>query len=183
MHWPESLLFLTNSPCSQQHIEKTISGVPIVAQRKRIQLGTMSLQVRSLASLSGCCRELWCRLKTWLGSGVCRGCGVGRRLQLWLDPEPGNLCMPRVQPYKKKAEKKRENNFSCTLFHCIHSNLRKTILMRAPTWLLKRQIFFSSFCLYVMCIVLCVPLKYLLSVWGHHPRIQLGSFPSFHYFF
>ena len=44
---------------------KTRTGVPIVAQWKRIQLGTMRLQIPSLASLSGlriwhCC-ELWCR--------------------------------------------------------------------------------------------------------------------------
>ena len=36
-----------------------------MVQWKRIQLGIMRLQVRSLASLSGlriwCCRELWCR--------------------------------------------------------------------------------------------------------------------------
>ena len=36
-----------------------------MAQQKRIRLGTMRLQVRSLASLSGLriwhCRELWCR--------------------------------------------------------------------------------------------------------------------------
>ena len=41
-------------------------GVPAVAQWKRIQPGTMRLQVQSLTSLSGlriwpCC-ELWCRL-------------------------------------------------------------------------------------------------------------------------
>ena len=46
-------------------------GVPIVAQRKRIRLGTMRFQVRSLASLSGLeiwgCPELWCSLQTWLG--------------------------------------------------------------------------------------------------------------------
>ena len=40
-------------------------GVPMVAQRKWIRLGTMRLRVRSLALLSGwrtrhCC-ELWCR--------------------------------------------------------------------------------------------------------------------------
>ena len=40
-------------------------GAPVVAQQKRIQLGTMRLWVRSLALLSGlriqhCC-ELWCR--------------------------------------------------------------------------------------------------------------------------
>ena len=44
---------------------KTINiGVPIMVQQKQIQLGTMRLQVQSLASLSGlriwrCC-ELWC---------------------------------------------------------------------------------------------------------------------------
>ena len=38
----------------------------MLAQWKRIQLGTMRLQVQSLASLSGlriwCCHVLWCRL-------------------------------------------------------------------------------------------------------------------------
>ena len=38
-------------------------GVPVVVQQKRIRLGTMRLQVQSLASLSGLriqsCRELW----------------------------------------------------------------------------------------------------------------------------
>ena len=41
--------------------------VPIVAQWKRIQLGTTRLRVPSLASLSGlriqCCCELWWRLQ------------------------------------------------------------------------------------------------------------------------
>ena len=49
-------------------------GVPIVAQGKRIRLGTMRFPVRSLASLSGLkiwhCRELWCRWQTRLRSGV-----------------------------------------------------------------------------------------------------------------
>ena len=48
-------------------------GVPVMAQWKRIRLGTIRLRVRSLASLSGlriqhCC-ELWCRSQTWLRSG------------------------------------------------------------------------------------------------------------------
>ena len=46
-------------------------GVPIMAQQKWIQLGTMRLQVLSLALLSGlrfwCCHELWCRWKMRLG--------------------------------------------------------------------------------------------------------------------
>ena len=41
---------------------------------KQIGLGTMRLQVQSLASLSGlriqCCRELWCRLQTQLRSDI-----------------------------------------------------------------------------------------------------------------
>ena len=49
-------------------------GVPVVVRRKRIRLGTIRLQVRSLASLGGLrirhCGELWCRSKTQLGSGV-----------------------------------------------------------------------------------------------------------------
>ena len=51
-----------------------MARVPIVAQWKQIQLGTMRLQVRSLASISGLrirrCQELWCRSQTWLGSGI-----------------------------------------------------------------------------------------------------------------
>ena len=49
-------------------------GAPIVAQWKWIQLGTMRLQVWSLASLTGlriwhCC-ELWWRLQMWLRSCI-----------------------------------------------------------------------------------------------------------------
>ena len=54
--------------------ERCFSGVHVVAQGKQIRLGTMRLRVRFLALFSGlrvwCCRELWCRLQTWLGSGV-----------------------------------------------------------------------------------------------------------------
>ena len=54
---------------------KTISGgVPVPAQRKRIQLGTMRLPVRSLASLNG------------LRILHCCGCGVGRQLKLQFNP-------------------------------------------------------------------------------------------------
>ena len=50
------------------------TGVPVVAQWKQIQLGTMKLRVQPLDSLSGlmirrCC-ELWCRSQTPLGSDV-----------------------------------------------------------------------------------------------------------------
>ena len=54
--------------------KKITRGVPLVAQQKRIRLGTMRLRVRSLALLSElriqrCC-ELWCRLQTRLRSCV-----------------------------------------------------------------------------------------------------------------
>ena len=64
------------------HISKTTKlmnkirelGDPVVAQQKQIRLGTMRLQVRSLALLSGlriwCCRKLWCRLQTQLRSRI-----------------------------------------------------------------------------------------------------------------
>ena len=54
--------------------KKIFLAVPIVAQWKRIWLGTMRLQVWPLASLSGLriwhCHELWCRWQMWLGSGT-----------------------------------------------------------------------------------------------------------------
>ena len=49
-------------------------GVPVVAQWKRIQLGTMGSCVRSLALISGLriqhCHELWCRSQMQLKSDV-----------------------------------------------------------------------------------------------------------------
>ena len=55
-----------------QTVHQMPPGVPVVAQWKWIPLGTMRLQVQSLASLSGlriqdCC-ELWCRSQTRFGS-------------------------------------------------------------------------------------------------------------------
>ena len=48
--------------------------VPVMVQRKQIWLGSMRMQVWSLASLSGLrighCRELWWRLQMHLGSGI-----------------------------------------------------------------------------------------------------------------
>ena len=50
-----------------------ITGVPIVAQWKRIWLISMRMWVRSLVSLSGsgiqCCCELWCR--SWMRLKSC----------------------------------------------------------------------------------------------------------------
>ena len=42
-----------------------IAGIPVMAQQKRVQIESMRMWVRSLASLSGLriwhCHELWCR--------------------------------------------------------------------------------------------------------------------------
>ena len=61
-----------------------------MAQQKRIRLGTMRLQVRSLASLSGLrilhFHELWCRSQDTAQIPRYYGSGVGRWLQLRLDP-------------------------------------------------------------------------------------------------
>ena len=55
-------------------VKRSLRGVPVVAQWKRIRLGTMRFRVRSLATLSGlrirCCHELWCRSLMRLGSGA-----------------------------------------------------------------------------------------------------------------
>ena len=68
------LLNYNNNRKKKEREKKKKNGAPVVAQRERIQLGTMSLQVRSLASISELrirhCRELWCRSQTQLGSGV-----------------------------------------------------------------------------------------------------------------
>ena len=65
--------------------ESHLPRVPFVAQQKCIQLGTMRLQVRSLAWRSGlriqCCPELWCR---WHMPGCilcCCGHGTGQQPQ------------------------------------------------------------------------------------------------------
>ena len=55
-------------------LKQALSGVPVVAQRKRIRPGTLKLQVRSLASLRGSrlwrCHEPWCRSQTQLRSYI-----------------------------------------------------------------------------------------------------------------
>ena len=60
-----------NEPSS---VKGRVRGFSVMAQRKRVRLGTKRLRVRSLALFSGlrirCCRELWCRWQMRLGSGV-----------------------------------------------------------------------------------------------------------------
>ena len=55
------------------------AAVPVVVQWKRMQLGTMRLQVQSLASLTELriwhCHELWCRSQNSAQIWHCCGCG------------------------------------------------------------------------------------------------------------
>ena len=69
-----------------------------MAQQKRIQLRTVSLQVRSLASLIGlriwCCCELWCRL--WATALI--------RLLAWETPYALGAALKRQKDIKKKLK-------------------------------------------------------------------------------
>ena len=72
-----------------------------MVQWKRIQLGTIRLRVRSLASLGGLricrCRELWCRSQTQLGS-----CSSH-----WT-PSLGTSLCHECGPTKEKKKKKKK---------------------------------------------------------------------------
>ena len=92
-------------------------GFPIVAQWKQIRLGTMKLWVRSLASFSGLrilhCRELWCRLQTWLAwIWHCCGSWVGRQQQSNNSnstPSLGTSICCRCDSKKTKDKNKKQN--------------------------------------------------------------------------
>ena len=87
--------------------------VPVVAQWKQIQLGTMRLRVRSLASLSGlriwCCHELWCKSQMWLRSGIAVALVQAGGYSSDLTPRLGSsICRgygPKEQKQKQKKEK------------------------------------------------------------------------------
>ena len=64
--------YATGAALKRQEFPSWHSGNTVCSHR--IQLGTMRLQAGPLALLSGlriqCCRELWYRSQTWLGSEV-----------------------------------------------------------------------------------------------------------------
>ena len=65
---------LASPPVLINMAKKLLPGVPVVAPWLTIRLGTMRLQIPSLASLSGLriqhCPELWCRSQMWLRSCI-----------------------------------------------------------------------------------------------------------------
>ena len=99
-----------------QHSKLTKRGVPVVAQRKRIQLGTVRLQVRSLALLSGLriwhCHELWCRWQKWLGGGMAvavAGCGQLLPAAVALiRPSLGTSICHRCSPKKQNRQTNKQ---------------------------------------------------------------------------
>jgi len=84
-------------------IKSERSGVPVMAQWKQIWQGTLRLQVRSLASLSG----LW----IWCCCGVGRRCGSDPEW-LWLWHRPAAPALIRAlawePPYATGAALKRQ---------------------------------------------------------------------------
>ena len=99
-------------------IQRSYSGVPIVAQQKQIWLASMRTWVWSLASLSGLriqhCRELWCRWKTQLWSEVlwlwCRPAAVAPIQPLAWEPPyvTGADLKSKTQKQKQKTNKQNQ---------------------------------------------------------------------------
>ena len=93
--------------------DKEKPGVHIMTQRKQIRLGTMSLWVRSLALLSRLkiwrCRELWCRLQTWLRSGVTVAVVQTSSYSSDWTPSLGTSMCHGCCPKEQKKRKKKKN--------------------------------------------------------------------------
>ena len=94
--------------------QKTSSGVPSWRSRNKIQLGTIRLWVQPLASLSGlrmqCCRQLWCRSQTWLGSDIAVAVAGSRTSNQ--TPRLGTSIWCRCGPKKQKKKRKKKTRSS-----------------------------------------------------------------------
>ena len=104
----------------------------MATQWKQIQLVSMKMRVRSLASLSGLriqhCRELWCRSPPQLGSGIAvlghrPAATAPIRLLAWELPYAKGAAL-------KRKEKKKLNKFKrLEIIQCIlsdHSGIKPT---------------------------------------------------------
>ena len=91
---------------TRQFSARSTKGGPAVAQQKPIQLVSTKAQVCSLASRSGA------------GIWRCWGCGLGRQLQLWFDPQAWELPYAVGVALKKKERKKKGRSTKRTHFEC-----------------------------------------------------------------
>ena len=103
------------SKVEKKKSKKTIrekNEVPVMAQQKRISLGTMRMQVRSLALISGseiwCCHELWCRSQMSLGSAVVVAVVKAGSCSSDLTPSLGTSICHGYSPKKQNKQKFRE---------------------------------------------------------------------------
>ena len=97
--------------------KKPTRGVPVVAQRKQIQLISLRMWLGSLALVGGsriqCCQELWCRSQTQLRSCV----AVAVASSYSSDSSPGlatSICHvsgPKKRQKKKTNPQKTKKNY------------------------------------------------------------------------
>ena len=84
-----------------------------MAQQKWIRPGTMRMWVRVLASLSGlriqCRHELWCRLQTWLGSGMLLWLWCRLAAAALIGPLAGESPYTAAVALKRQKEKKKKS--------------------------------------------------------------------------
>ena len=70
----DKIVYFHLSISKQYFIKIKVSGIPVVARWKRIQLVSLRVQVQSLASLSGSGiwrgHEMWCSSPTQIGSRI-----------------------------------------------------------------------------------------------------------------
>ena len=107
---------------------KLRQGVPVVVEQKRIQLGTMRLQVRSLVLLSGLrirhCHELWYRSQTRLRSHIALAVEQAGGYSSDSAPSLGTAICCGSSPIKRKKKKKKTRHLDS--FHCYTSTRVKT---------------------------------------------------------
>ena len=87
-------------------------GIPVVAQQKQIQVVSMRMQVRSLASLNVLwiwrCPEMWCRSQMQLRSHAAVAVAQARGYSSNSTPSlETSFHMLQVQPLGKKKKKKK----------------------------------------------------------------------------
>ena len=134
-----------------------------MAQQQQIRRGTMSLQVRSLASLSGlriwCGCELWCRSQMQLGSDIAVAVMSARGNSSDQTPSLGTCICCRCGPKKRQKKKKRLRTIillqhGYNIWKCTLSQNESPLNLLTPLLPLEEEMeeilsfFFFFFCLF-----------------------------------